>query len=138
MVEYSMVRDALHTARRARHRRYQTLVQRVVDTLPPRLLALLSDVAIVVADEPTDEQRQSADGTMLEDLFGLYQGVPLTDRGSSYTMVLPDRITIFIGPLERTFTSPSELEQEIRITILHELGHHLGLDEDGLEALGLA
>lgn len=133
-----MVRDALHTARRARHRRYQTLVQRVVDSLPPRILDLLSNVAIVVADEPSSEHLQSADGTTLDELFGLYQGVPLIDRGSNYTMVLPDRITIFIGPLERAFASPSDLEQEIRITILHELGHHLGLDEDGLEALGLA
>ena len=133
-----MARDALHTARRARHRRFQTLVQRVVDTLPDHLQDLLDNVAIVVADEPSSEQLRDADGTTHDDLFGLYQGIPMTDRGSGYSMVLPDRITIFIGPLGRAFTSQELLEEEIRITILHELGHHLGLDEAGLEALVLA
>lgn len=133
-----MARDALHTARRARHRRFQTLVQRVVDTLPDHVQGLLDNVAIVVADEPSSDQLQSADGSSYDDLFGLYQGVPMTDRGSGYSMVLPDRITIFMGPLGRAFTNQADLEEEIRITILHELGHHLGLDEEGLEALGLA
>jgi predicted Zn-dependent protease with MMP-like domain len=125
-------------ARRARHRRYQTLVQRVVDTLPDHVQGLLDNVAIVVADEPSTDQLRVADGTSHDDLFGLYQGIPQTDRGSGYSMVLPDRITIFLGPLERACASRADLEDEIRITILHELGHHLGLDEAGLEALGLA
>lgn len=133
-----MARDALHMARRARHRRYQTLVQRVVDTLPDHVQGLLDNVAIVVADEPSTDQLRAADGTSHDDLFGLYQGIPQTDRGSGYSMVLPDRITIFLGPLERACASRADLEDEIRITILHELGHHLGLDEAGLEALGLA
>lgn len=125
-------------ARRARHRRYQTLVQRVVDTLPEHVQGLLDNVAIVVADEPSSEQLRAADGTTHDDLFGLYQGVPMIDRGSGYSMVPPDRITIFLGPLGRAFSARADLEEEIRITILHELGHHLGLDEAGLEALGLA
>jgi len=133
-----MARDALHMARRARHRRYQTLVQRVVDTLPDHVQGLLDNVAIVVADEPSTDQLRAADGTSHDDLFGLYQGIPQTDRGSGYSMVLPDRITIFLGPLERACASRADLEDEIRITILHELGHHLGLDETGVEALGLA
>jgi len=109
-----------------------------VDTLPDHVQGLLDNVAIVVADEPSSDQLRSADGSSYDDLFGLYQGVPMTDRGSGYSMVLPDRITIFMGPLGRAFTNQADLEEEIRITILHELGHHLGLDEEGLEALGLA
>jgi predicted Zn-dependent protease with MMP-like domain len=72
-----------------------------------------------------------------ETLFGLYEGVPLTRRGSDYHLVPPDRITIFRGPLERAFRSPQAIAREVRITVVHELGHHLGFEEDRLEALGL-
>ena len=63
-------------------------------------------------------------------MFGLYEGVPLVERGQGYTLVLPDKITIFRGPLERAFRSPQALMREVRITVVHELGHHLGFDED--------
>ncbi|HEV2067965.1 MAG TPA: metallopeptidase family protein, partial [Thermomicrobiales bacterium] len=72
-----------------------------------------------------------------DDLFGLYQGIPRTERSSAYSMVTPDRITIFAGPLERACSSRLEFEEQIRITVLHEVGHHLGYDEAGLETLGL-
>jgi predicted Zn-dependent protease with MMP-like domain len=116
------------------------MVQRVVDTLPPHIQKLLDGIAIVVQDEP--DQSQLADLDRREDggdteLFGLYQGVPMIERSSGYT-ILPDRITIFAGPLSRACATRDELEEEIRITVLHELGHHLGFDEDGLDALGLS
>ena len=63
--------------------------------------------------------------------------MPLTRRGSDYHLVPPDRITIFRGPLERAFRSPQAIAREVRITVVHELGHHLGFEEDRLEALGL-
>jgi predicted Zn-dependent protease with MMP-like domain len=132
-----MVRLASRTAQRARHRRFHLMVQRVVDTLPPNVQALLKDVAIVVQDEPNQDQLADLDHREDSELFGLYQGIPMIDRSSSYT-ILPDRITIFAGPLSRTCESREELEEEIRITVLHELGHHLGYDEDGLDALGLS
>lgn len=115
------------------------MVQRVVDSLPAHIQTLLDGIAIVVQDEP--DQSQLADLAGRDDegteLFGLYQGVPMIERSSGYTL-LPDRITLFAGPLTRSCASRDELEEEIRITVLHELGHHLGFDEGGLDDLGLS
>lgn len=133
-----MIRQASRTAQRARHRRFHLMVQRIVDSLPPNVQALLEDVAIVVQEEPDHHQLIDSGSDEESELFGLYQGIPKIDRSSGYTMVLPDRITIFAGPLSRAFETRAELEDEIRITVLHELGHHLGYDEDGLDALGLS
>ena len=108
---------------------------------------MLDNVEVIVEDEPTAEQLalgcgypepfESVGDDGEETLFGLYEGVPLTRRGSDYHLVPPDRITIFRGPLERAFRSPQAIAREVRITVVHELGHHLGFEEDRLEALGL-
>lgn len=98
---------------------------------------MLDKVAIIVETEPSVDHLSDSDSSPDETLFGLYQGVPLTDRGSAYSLVTPDQITIFVGPLERSAGTRQELEEQIRITVLHELGHHLGFDEDGLELIGL-
>ncbi len=98
---------------------------------------MLERVAVVVEADPSSNHLSDSDLTTDFDLFGLYQGIPLTDRDSAYSLAIPDRITIFVGPLARSSGSRRELEDQIRITILHELGHHLGFDEDGLESLGL-
>ena len=121
----------------ARRRRFERLVARALDALPPDVAAMLDNVDVVVEDEPTPEQigRRSGDG---DTLFGLYEGIPLTQRDSGYSMVLPDKITIFRGPLERACRSPAEVAREVRITVVHELGHHFGFDEERLEDLGLA
>jgi len=100
-------------------------VKAALDSLPPHLAAALDNVAIVIEDEHPDDP----------DLFGLYEGIPLPERGDM-AGELPDRITIFRLPLTDEFTNPRELEQEIRITVLHELGHYFGLDEDRLAELG--
>jgi predicted Zn-dependent protease with MMP-like domain len=124
-------------ARRARNQRFTMIVRRAVGSLPEELQSMLDNVAIVVEEEPTADHYDEAsidDG----ELFGLYQGIPLTDRDSGYNLVAPDRIVIFAGPLERACRSRQELVDQVRITLLHELGHHFGFDEDGLDALGLA
>jgi len=100
-------------------------VKAALDSLPRHLAAALDNVAVVVEDAHPDDP----------DLFGLYEGVPLPERGDM-TGALPDRITIFRRPLEEEFDDPRELEDEIRITVLHELGHYFGLDEERLAELG--
>ena len=108
------------------------LVERALDGLPPELSGLLDNVAIVVEDWP--DRSQAAEGRG-EVLYGLYEGVPLTERGEHYYGVLPDRITIFRGSLERDFGA-DELEEQVRITVVHEVAHFFGFGEERLEELG--
>jgi predicted Zn-dependent protease with MMP-like domain len=95
---------------------FEEHVQRVLDSLPPRLAEALENVAVVVAEESPDDP----------DLFGLWE----TDA------FMPDKITIFRKPLISTVPDPQELEEEIRITVLHELAHYFGIDEERLDELG--
>lgn len=104
---------------------FEQHVRAALDSLPPRLAAALDNVAVVIEDEHAGDP----------DLFGLYEGVPLPERGDM-AGELPDRITIFRLPLEEEFPDPVDLEREIRVTVLHELGHYFGLDEDRLAELG--
>ena len=91
-------------------------VRAALDSLPPELAAKLQNVAVVVEDEHPEEP----------DLFGLFEG-------GEY---VPDKVTIYRVPLEESFPDPAELEREIQVTVLHELGHYFGLEEDRLEELG--
>ena len=100
-------------------------VRAALDELPPHIAEALQNVAVVVEDENADDP----------ELLGLYHGVPLPERGDM-AGALPDRISIYRIPLEESFPDPDELRSEIRITVLHELGHYFGLDEDRLAELG--
>jgi predicted Zn-dependent protease with MMP-like domain len=113
---------------------FYELVERALEGLPPELSALLDNVAIVVEDWPEYSTPLVSDDAE-DTLYGLYEGVPLTERGAGYYAVLPDKITIFRGPLERDF-SREELEEQIQITVVHEVAHHFGIDEERLEELG--
>jgi predicted Zn-dependent protease with MMP-like domain len=107
---------------------FEEHVERVLASLPADLRGAMSNVEIVVEDENPEDP----------DLFGLYFGIPLTERGD-YSGVLPDKIAIYRLPLEEEFgDEPSVLEDEIRITVLHEIAHHFGIDEDRLDELGWA
>jgi predicted Zn-dependent protease with MMP-like domain len=103
--------------------RFEDFVQDAVDSLPPELSARVSNVEIVVEEEPPPGER----------LLGLYQGVPLTQRSSQYGGVLPDKITIYRGPLVRLYGHDSELlRREVRRVVLHELAHHFGISDERL------
>ena len=105
--------------------RFEDRVARVIAALPADLRDAIRNVEITVEDEDPDDP----------DLFGLYEGVPLTERGD-WAGSLPDRIRIFRLPLVESFPDPADLEEEIRVTVLHELAHYFGIDEDRLDELG--
>lgn len=104
---------------------FEQRVAVVLRSLPAELQEAIRNVEITVEDEHPDDP----------DLFGLYEGVPLPERGD-WAGSLPDRIRIFRRPLVESFPDPAELEAEIRITVLHEVAHYFGVDEDRLEDLG--
>jgi predicted Zn-dependent protease with MMP-like domain len=105
--------------------RFEEHVERALADLPPELKQAVRNVEIAVEDEHPEEP----------DLFGLYEGVPLPER-EDWAGAIPDRIRIFRVPLVESYPDPAELEAEIRITVLHELAHYFGLDEDRLDELG--
>ena len=109
---------------------FEDHVSAALDSLPPKLREAMTNVEIVVEDENREDP----------DLFGLYLGIPLTERGGeSYVGALPDKIAIYRIPLEEEFgDDPEVLEDEIRITVVHEIAHHFGIDEDRLAELGWA
>jgi len=104
---------------------FEDHVRAALDELPPHIADALENIAVVVEDENPEDP----------DLLGLYHGVPLPERGDMAGS-LPDKISIYRVPLEESFPDPDELQEEIRITVLHELAHYFGLDEDRIAALG--
>ena len=104
---------------------FEHLVRRALTSLPEEFQLYLENVAVVIEDEPPDD---------MPDVLGLYEGVPLVERSQDSTN-LPDCITLYKGPIERACRTPVEMEAEVRITVLHEIGHFLGLDEGQLERL---
>jgi predicted Zn-dependent protease with MMP-like domain len=106
---------------------FERWVEEALASLPEDLRGSMSNVAIVVEEEPPGGQP----------LLGLYQGLPLPRRGSSYAGVPPDKITIFRGPLERLYgADPDRLRREVRRVVLHEVAHHFGISDDRLRELG--
>ncbi|GLW54589.1 hypothetical protein Kpho01_26000 [Kitasatospora phosalacinea] len=106
---------------------FEALVSDALDQIPPQLAAMMDNVAVFVEDEP-------APGT--PDLLGLYEGIPLTERGEWYAGVLPDRIMVYMGPTLRLCETREEAVEEVRTTVIHEVAHHFGFDDDELHELG--
>lgn len=107
---------------------FESIVGDSLDEVPERLMAMLDNVVFLVeAEPPADEP----------DLLGLYDGVPLTERGSGWGLGnLPDRITLFQGPLTRMCDDLDDLREEIAVTVVHEIAHHFGIDDESLHELG--
>lgn len=122
------MRETRHTERVLKVSKYRfgQLVADALDTLPDRLLRLLDNVVIQVED------RDEVEPTLL----GLYQGVALTERGNEYTFSLPDTITIFRAAILDICQDEEEVAREVAITVVHEIGHHFGIDEARLHELG--
>ena len=105
---------------------FEALVERALDEIPDEIAALVNNVVVLVEDEPPAND---------PDLLGVYDGVSLTERGADHTG-LPDRITIFRNPLLDLCADEDELVSEVRITVVHEIAHHFGIDDERLHELG--
>ena len=122
--------------RSRQHRPFESLVELALASIPEPFASALADVAIVIADEPSEDQRRENEIEPDETLYGLYEGVPRTEWGADWAAV-PNRITIFRLPLEADFADPDDLADEVWVTVVHELAHHLGIDDDRLHELGV-
>ena len=120
----------------ARHRRFEDLVAIALAEIPMPFAAALEEVAIVIEDEPTPEQLRENELEPDDTLYGLYEGVARTEWGADWISV-PNRISLFRLPLEADFADPDDLAEEVRMTVIHELAHHLGIDDDRLHDLGV-
>jgi predicted Zn-dependent protease with MMP-like domain len=114
---------------------FEQLVVDVLDSLPESLLNMIDNVDVVIEPRPTREQLDSV-GISSGSLFGLYEGIPLTMRDSGYSIVAPDKITIFQRVIEQACSNEEEIADQVRTTVIHEVAHHFGIDEDKLDELG--
>jgi len=114
---------------------FDLLITRAMDELPQEYIAGLQNVAIIMADEPSDEQRQKMKLRNGQLLLGLYEGIPLTMRGAGYNMVLPDKITLFKKQILLISHNEKDLFEQIKRTLWHEIAHYYGLDHDRIDAI---
>ena len=119
------------------HDQIRKEVAAVLDRLPRRFRDQLRNVEFVVEERPSAALLRSEGlDPRCDTLYGIYQGIPLPDRSSIDPPLLPDKITIFAEPLLEDFPEPADLRDEIRITVLHEIAHYFGMDEEEVEDLG--
>ncbi|MFI6324316.1 metallopeptidase family protein [Nonomuraea sp. NPDC050556] len=105
--------------------KFEELVAEALDTIPPELTAQMKNVVVEVVDDPPEPN-----------LLGLYTGIPLTERGDWYSAVLPDRIEIYRNPICEICDTEDDVIDEVQITVVHEIAHHFGIDDDRLHELG--
>ncbi|WP_263656466.1 metallopeptidase family protein [Nonomuraea aurantiaca] len=105
--------------------RFEELVAEALDVIPPGLTRVMSNVVVTVVDDAPEPN-----------LLGLYTGIPLTERGDWYSAVLPDRIEIYRNPICQICDTEADVIDEVRITVVHEVGHHFGIDDARLHELG--
>jgi predicted Zn-dependent protease with MMP-like domain len=107
---------------------FEELVGEALDTIPPELADVMQNVVVLVEDFPPDGRR----------LLGLYHGVPLTQRSHWYSGMLPDTIHIYRVPILRMCSTREQVVEQVRVTVVHEVAHHFGIDDDRLDDLGYA
>jgi len=116
--------------------RFERLVEEALASIPEPLRQRMDNVEIVIETWPTEDHLEAAELEPDDWLFGLYEGTPLIERGITADPLLPDKITIFQGPLQEVCSSEDEIRQEVRTTVVHEIAHHFGIDEGRLAELG--
>jgi predicted Zn-dependent protease with MMP-like domain len=117
------------------HSEFEALVERALRTLPRRFKERIANVAIVVEDWADEETLRELDIEPPDTLYGLYRGIDLTHRDTSYGNVLPDTIHIYQGPIEEDCADAAEMAELVRDTVIHEIGHYFGLDDDTMEGI---
>lgn len=115
---------------------FEQLVVQALEALPEFFQEKLQNIEVVVADWPTVAELQAVGLKPGQLLLGLYQGIPLTKRTRSYNLVLPDKVTIFQGPIEQVCHTREQVIQRVQHTVKHELAHHFGISDDRLRELG--
>jgi predicted Zn-dependent protease with MMP-like domain len=115
---------------------FEELVLEALDGLPPDIARMLDNVEVTVTGWPSAAALRRAGVRPGQTLFGLYEGVPQTQRTSHYGLVLPDKITIFQGPIVRIRRTPEGIREQVRRTVIHELAHHFGISDERLRELG--
>jgi predicted Zn-dependent protease with MMP-like domain len=115
--------------------RFEKLVAEAIDSIPRRFRRHMRNVAIVIEDEPSQDLLDEMEIDPPDTLFGLYQGTPLTVRGWDYGNALPDRITLFQGPIEDECDTDDEIVGTIGETLIHEIGHYFGMSEQEIEEI---
>ncbi len=114
---------------------FEQLINLSMDELPQEYITGLKNVVVTFEDYPTVEQRQKQQLRQDQTLFGLYEGIPLTKRGAGYNLVLPDKITLFKGPLTEASHDPASLKAQVKHTLWHEIAHYYGLDHDRIHTI---
>lgn len=117
------------------HKQFEEIVAKAIDNIPPAYGQFIKNLAFVVEDEPTEQQRRKLRLTNNQSLFGLYEGVPLTKRASNYNLVLPDKITVFKKPIELSSSNLQDLTNRVNETVWHEVAHYYGLGHANIKDL---
>ncbi len=117
-------------------KRFEKIVAEALDELPEEIGEALSNIYVVVEQWPSEETIREMNMRSRHELLALYEGIPLTERNTDYGAVLPDKITIFQGPIQAMGSSLPELIDEIKIAVVHEVAHHFGIEDERLHELG--
>jgi predicted Zn-dependent protease with MMP-like domain len=115
--------------------RFTELVEQALREIPRRFRAAMTNVAVIVEDEPPPQILEEMEIEPPDSLFGLYQGTPLPERSWNYGNTLPDRISIYQGPIEEACDDEDEIRECVVETVIHEFGHYFGMDEDQIEEI---